>query len=444
MKSKNILIFLIGTFAMTQVRVIGSVGISELVVFIWAPFVFARNYRLLKRDGFMPMLNLALLSICGCLIASVCNHIAIPFLLRGFASTYSIFAFLVIHHLLLRDNLDGMKWFLLGICLSNIINVFVFQQAVETSRVGGDASSAELTAAVTSGVLFWMNRIGPFLTLPTRGWYFQTPFLYSVITVMIMPVYTMATTATGRSATVIAIGSLLLLLMAHKSVRAIKSMQRHIIFVGCVGLLVCIFIKDGYRYLAENGYLNEEATRKYEGQMANKKGVIGMLVGGRAEFFGGIYAAVKKPILGYGPWAYDSDGIYRDFVSKYGNSEDAEKYNQSFYENSIRGRYPLMPAHSHIIGFWVQYGIFGLILWGYVLYLIYKLLRWNLSAVPQWYGYFALTLCSAIWNILFSPYSHRAEIPIFIAALLFADAVRKQRIFLSPQMVYEIRCLNSK
>lgn len=443
-RNTSALLFLIGTFSMTQVRLIGSIGISEIFVFMAAPFVFARDYRLLKRDGFMPMVNLAILTVCGCFIASYYNHTAVPLFLRGFAATYSIFAFMVVFHRLLRDNLDGMKWFLLGICLSNVINIFAFQQAVEISKVGAEANSAEMTAAVTSGVLFWLIHIGPFITLPARGWYFQTPLLYSVVAVMIIPAYTMATTSSGRAAVAIAIGSLFLLLAAHKSVRAMRSMQRHIVFVGCLGVAVCIFIKEGYKYLAENGYLNEEATRKYEGQMANKKGVMGMLIGGRAEFFGGIYAAIKKPILGYGPWAIDRDGIYREFVSEYGNWEDAEKYNRSFYDHFARGLYSLVPAHSHIVGFWVQYGIFGLILWLYVFYLIYKLLKWNLSAIPQWYGYFALTVCSCLWNILFSPYGQRAEVPFFIAAMLFADAVRKRRISLSPQMIYELQRLDSK
>lgn len=445
-RNASVWLFLIGIFSVTQVRIVGSIGISELICFVLAPFLFMIDYRKIRHDGFMPAICLSILAVIGCCVSSAYNHSPRPSFLRGFAATYSIFAFLVVHHRLLRDNLGGMKWFLLGVCLSNVINIFIFRQSVETYRVGEDASSAELTMAVTSGVLFWLSRLGPFLTLPTRGWYFQTPLLFSVVTVMIMPVYTMATTDTGRSATVIAIGSMFLLLAAHKSLNAIKSMQRHVVFVGVVGVLLCILIKDGYKYLAENGYLNEDATRKYEGQMkqGGRKGVVGMLVGGRAEFFGGIYAAAKKPIWGYGPWAIDVDGIYGEFVSEYGNWEDAEKYARSFYSNAIKGCYPLMPAHSHIIGFWVQYGILGLILWIYVFYLIYKLLRRNLSAIPQWYGYFALTVCGSVWNILFSPYSLRVEMPFFITALLLADAVRRQRIPLSPHMVYEIECIAHK
>ena len=59
MKGKNFWLFLIGTFSMTQVRLIGSIGISEVIVFVVAPFVFVSDYRFLKRDGFMPMVNLS-------------------------------------------------------------------------------------------------------------------------------------------------------------------------------------------------------------------------------------------------------------------------------------------------------------------------------------------------------------------------------------------------
>lgn len=431
-------LLLIGMFSMTQISVVGSVGISELLCFMLAPILFLIDYQMLRRDGFMPAVVLSLLAMAGCCISSIVNRTPMPAFLRGFAATYSLFVFLIVHHRLLRNNLGGIKWFLLGVCLSNIINVFVFQKAVETYMVG--ASGNEKMEAVVSGVLFWLNRVGPFLTLPARGWYLQTPTIVAVCSAMIMPVYTMATTDTGRSATAVAVVTVVLLAVVRKKVNTMRAIQRHILLSAVVALSLCVLLKDGYKFLAENGFLNEKATRKYEGQMAGqtKKGVVGVLLGGRTEFFGGIYAATKKPLVGYGPWAVDTDGIYRDFVARYGDWEDVEKFQREFWENVRSGRYGYMPAHSHIVGFWVQYGILGVFIWVYVLWLIYKLFRRNLSVIPQWYGFFAFTVCSGLWSILFSPYGDRVGMPFFIVALLMADAVRRGKIPLSPLMVEEI------
>lgn len=438
-------LLLIGMFSMTQISVVGSIGISELFCFLLAPMLFLFDYQALRHDGFMPAVVLSLLAIVGCCISSAVNHSPQPAFLRGFAATYSVFAFLVVHHRLLRNNLGGLKWFLLGVCLSNVINVFVFQRAVETYVVGGVASSEAKAAAVVSGVLFWLNRVGPFLTLPARGWYLQTPTIIAVGSAMIMPIYTMATTDTGRSATAVAAGAVLLLVIARRKISAMRAIQRHFLLLAIAGLVLCVLLKDGYKFLAENGYLNERAARKYEGQMMgrSKKDLVGMLLGGRTEFFGGIYAAAKNPLVGYGPWAVDTEGIYRDFVARYGDWEDAEKFQREFLWNMQMGRYGLLPAHSHIVGFWVHYGILGGVFWIYVLWLIYKLLRRNLVAIPQWYGFFAFTACSALWDIFFSPYSQRVGMPFFIVALLIADAVRCGKIRLPPLMADEITRLGS-
>lgn len=434
-------LFLIGLFSATQIHIVGSIGISELICFFVAPIIFVRNYRLLRNDGFLPIVNLSFLGVLGCIVSSWLNASPIPAFLRGFAATYSIFVFIVVHHSLLRNNLGGLKWLLLGMCLSNVVNVFVFQQAVEVYRVGMDASSHDKVAQVTGGVLFWLNRLGPLLTLPTRGWYLQTPLAYSVLACVAMPIFTVATTDTGRSAMAAALFSIVMIAIGRKSLVSMKRIQKHILLFGVFVLIFAFIIKEGYRFLAENGYLNERATQKYEGQIKGNsrgKGFVGILMGGRVDFFAGLYIVGKRPVWGYGPWALDVDGLYGEFVSRYGDREDVEKYWQSYRANAARGLYGLMPAHSHIVGAWIQYGILGAIFWGYVLYLMYRLIRYDLSEIPQWYGYFALSVFSSFWAILFSPYGNRVGMPLFLVTMLLADAVRRGRVPLPSSMQHEI------
>ena len=119
-KSMILLPLFVGIFSMTQIRVVGSIGIAELVFYFAAPFVFVKNRRELWRDGFGPVIWLSICSILGCCISSWHNNTIFPAFLRGFAVTYSLFALPICLHGILHKNLNGLKWILLGICISSI------------------------------------------------------------------------------------------------------------------------------------------------------------------------------------------------------------------------------------------------------------------------------------------------------------------------------------
>jgi hypothetical protein len=432
-KSTNHILFLIGLFSATQIRVVGSIGISELVIFIVAPFLFINNVAQLRRDGFFPLIWLSLLASFSCVMSSLYNNTPIPNLFRGVATCYSIFAYTVVFHKLLRDNLDGFKWVLLGGCFSGIINIFAFQQAVETFRAGVGASAEEQMDAITSGPLFWLSRVGPFLRIPSVGWYFETPLWFSILSAVIMPLFTAATTSSGRSALALGVGVAAMYMIGKKSRSAMDRMQKNIIFLCVCAIVLMICLKQIYVFLGEHQMLNEEANKKYEAQMHSEKGakgLIGMLVSGRSEFFMGLYFASHRPFWGYGPWAYDDDGLIAEYLRKYGNDEDYElimksdEYRQSVGRSTAR----LMPAHSYIVGFWVYYGLLAVPVWIYGLMLMYRLCRYNLSVVPQLYGFFASALVGHFWNIFFSPYSSRLGTPLFFVMILFVDAIRRGKM----------------
>ena len=92
----GILLFLIGLGATYRVRVIGLIGLSEILIFGIAPVLFLVNWGRLKKDGFMPVLTLCGLTMLGCGIASWQNNIYVVDFIRGCASPYAIFASIVV------------------------------------------------------------------------------------------------------------------------------------------------------------------------------------------------------------------------------------------------------------------------------------------------------------------------------------------------------------
>ena len=329
-KAASWFLFLLGTFSMTQIRIIGNIGISELVVFFLAPWFFLADYKVLKYDGFMPAIWLALLMCLGCVVASIANYTPFLLFLKGLATPYTIFSILVVGHHLLRRSMSGYKWFCLGMAMTVTINIFIFQRAVEADIWGQGGRGLEAVEGIMSGPLFWVIRINAWTNVPINGWYLQTPIVYSILVPVSMFFFSALTTASGRSTAATAAGAVLLVILGGKHISQLKRLSKNFWFVLIMGLVLIQLLTMGYKTAATSGLMGEKALQKYERQMKGRKsGVLATLMGGRLEFFVGSYAALKKPIVGYGPWALDVEGYYDEFLAKYGNADDYEEYLQT-------------------------------------------------------------------------------------------------------------------
>lgn len=438
-RSPKLLFFLIGLGAVTQIRIIGSIGITEMVFFVVAPFVFMQDVVSLRKDGFMPVIFWAIMAMVGCLISCFVNGSPFPSAIRGFAECYSLFAAIVVYHRLFRNNIDYYKWILLGFSCSEVVNIFTFHKGTDVYLAGGlEAGEKEIRARIISGPLFWLKKLSGFLTWPVSGWYLSTPLWYCVSAPLALSIFTLLTTSSGRSAFLISLLGVVIIFIGGKKMSKMRYIQNHILLF-IFGLIIFVFVaKSGYKFLAENDYLNEEARQKYEAQTKGGTGLVSMIVGGRGVVFASLYACLQRPIWGYGPWAIDKDGMYAEFLRKYGDADDYREYEENLAYRMQIGKPPLIPGHSHIFGFWISYGILALPFWLYVYFLIFRHLRRNLTVIPHLYGYFALSIAHSLWHILFSPYGGRMSLPIFIVLMLFAEAVRKGRVQLPPEMQREI------
>ena len=424
-KRSSFMLFLIGLFSMTQIHVVGSIGISELVIFAIAPFVFFATYRTLKADGFSAIAWLSLLACLGCFIGSMFAGTPTVIMMKGMASPYAVFGCVVVFHSLLRKNLTGLKWVLLGTALSLIINIFVFQPETNIVRGGMKAEGEAAVELVTSGVLFWSNRVSEFLTLPIKGWFLKIPIWYSLLApFFVAAFFLLYSGGSGRSAALAMLISVVILLMGRKSRRGMYLLTRRIPMM-VIGFIVVIFMfRIGYEFAAPRGLLGVDAQNKYERIANTKKGSAGLLLSGRLETFIGLRACIDKPILGFGAKALDRWGYVESMIKEYGTWEDYE-----IYRNSLRTGYlRTIPAHSHIVSAWLDDGIFGLLLWCYVLYVMYQYFRKNTYVMPQWYGYFALSIPGAVWDIFFSPFGGRVSMSLLITCLLIVSAIKKNRI----------------
>jgi hypothetical protein len=300
----------------------------------------------------------------------------------------------------------------------------------------GGGTGLDAVEGIMSSPIYWIQRLTPFVALPYRAWYFSTPIAYSVIAPLAMAAFAILSSESGRSASLGLIAGAAIIMLGRKSVIRMKSISKSIYMYMIIAMASIWCANMCYRIAATSGALGEKALKKYEEQTQGSSSILKLLMGGRLPFFIGLYAGCRQPIVGYGPWAVDHYGYTEEFLAKYGTADDYDNLVNSY--SYLQGKTMYIPAHSHIVLFWISNGIFGLLFWLYVLFKIFEYFRKNLAAVPQWYGLLAAGAPPILWDIFFSPYTSRMYFPFYFVMILFVNSVAKGRIQLPRDMVCEI------
>ena len=431
-KKLTLLWFVLGLGS--KLQVIASLSITEMIVLISAPFLFIKGYRQMRSDGVMPFFLLSLMVILGCIVASIANGTRAEFVLRGLAVTVLVACSIIVSHWLIRRDPAGFKWFILAVPISAIISTFYFKASVEMTMLG------ESSEEIIRGPIFWITRLNPLVLAPTKGWYLQMPTVFNVLAPLFMVIFAMLMSISGRATALSAIGFAALVIIGGKTRRSMNRISRHFGLLCLIGISLVSVAYIGYKVFASNGWLGEDALKKYENQSEGGKGGLGRLIlGGRGESFIGLLACRDKPIVGWGPWARDENGYTEEFMLKYGTWDDYQNFlgYQSFLiRYGITDR--MLSCHAYITEFWAWYGIWGLVFWLYVIFVLLRYLKQDIAAVPQWYAWLACSIPGVFWGIFFSPFADRFGIPLFVVACLMARAVRQGRFSLPPEMIREI------
>ena len=433
----NLFLFLLGLGSETKTYFYGCLAFSEIVVFLAAPFILLTKYKDIRRGGLLLPIKMIIGLMVMLFVSSWVNRTAYPFVLKSFALMYGVLSYYIVFSNILRENPKGLVWVFVGMAISLVITIFAFNPGAIVS-VEGSYYVGELEAAdVIRGPLFWIQRLKAFGQIPIMGWYLQTPLAYSLFTPFLFVVFALFSTISGRSASLSILVSVALIAIGRKKRNSMRYIGRHIFTIALICVAIVVSYKAIYTYAARNGHLGRDAQSKYEKQTKTGEGVLKLLMSGRSEFFVSIPAALKRPILGYGPHAEDTEGFYVQFLLKYGAEKDYLVYQARAYHAAARGYRIEIPTHSHIMGAWVHYGIWGLIFYLWLLWTIYKQLRCYMDAIPQWFGYFAMSIGSYLWHIFFSPVGNRMMLGLFIATLFIAKAVGSRKISLPMDVALE-------
>ena len=334
--------------------------------------------------------------------------------IRGFSVPITIFSASVCIYYNLRKNVDGFKWLLFGIACSSVLSIFVFQRG----HAGDLAAEGDTSAAVEAVVgykLFWANTLMTWLTLPLFVAYLKVPRFYAILVMAGLSVFNLHTG--GRSMFLVSMFSLVLLIICGKKVESMRNVRKAFPFILAAMLALGLTAKYTYQYAVKEGWMGEAEIVKYETQSQKGTGILALLMSGRADFFIGFMAALDKPLIGHGSQALDFNGYAGEFLSKYGTDQEIQEY----YRKQIKanGAVRTIQAHSHVICYWMWHGVIALLFWLYVLYLSVITFKNRMDYIPEWFGYFAITLPSFFWDYFFSPFGLRVNECAFYCALLY-------------------------
>ena len=313
MKRNDWILFLIGLGSETQIRLVGYIGISELILFVIGPFIFMRNYYRLKHDGFMPLIWLTWLAFLGGWASGMLNDVPMRSILKGVAAPYSVFcAICTIHHFLSRD-LKSVRYFFIGIAFSFVISRFIFQPGNISVSRGVKLKQEEAAVAALTSSLFLIQLLGYGLTIPVYGWFKKVPKLYCVVALLVIG-YVGFAMSNNRSSLIMVFASLFLIVVGGKTAHAQKFLRKSFWLVMIGSLLIAPLVNRFYIYSASHGYLGKEAEGKYRAQSKRGTDILSILMSGRTAFFAGLVAAFDKPLIGHGPWAVDYKGYWHKFL----------------------------------------------------------------------------------------------------------------------------------
>lgn len=424
---KKWLVFLLGLGSITEIHLVGSLGISELCCYFLAPFLFAANLELFKRLRFGTFFLLLALWAGSAVLADFAAGTYFLERWKGVAPIYSIFAVTVCATVLLAEDISRFRWFLVGAFISALIASFVFTPAavVESAARSGDATSD----SAFNYSAWYYGTVGTVFVLPVQLAYPILPLWVSMGLVAGGAI--MQLLLGGRGAFLVALVALAFLWFGRQArQRSYRPRRMPVIMLTVVLLIVGVLAKGVYEYAVSGGYMGDQELAKYETQTKTGSSAWSLLLRGRGATFAGFFAALDKPFLGHGSKAWDTNGYYQSFVDKYGDNEDVRQIIASYSRGIV-----LIPAHSHIVAAWLWHGAGGLLFWLYVLWLLYKTASLWMWHVPELIGWFAIIVPSMFWNVLFSPLGSRVNVAVALTcfllsreAMLVARNVRQQQV----------------
>jgi hypothetical protein len=364
-----LLLPILGAF---RFNIVGELNFAEPLVLVLA-VVFLRSFiTSWYREPVVRQITwLALLWLASQVGTDIFRGIDQIDYLRGWFRIVVLIASYIVCSVVVGANLDRALFVIFGVMIQPIVNYYYYQPDIPFYKfvLGFFVSLfAFLVARIFSGHRHWWPAIFP---------------LAAAVIALFLNCRSLAGITLSAAAYYSFLGMGL--------IKNDSGWKSRALFAG-VWAAVALAMIQVYTALAGAGHLSEDAVEKYENQV-DYAGHFSLLAGRSEVLFSGP-KIMQSPIVGWGSWVKDSVYV----------GERAEALGMDA-ARAIAETGGIIPSHSHLMGSWLEAGIFGGLFWAVVLFYIGKILvSGSLSLIQQWAGVIALVLIIIGWDIMFSPF----------------------------------------
>jgi hypothetical protein len=390
-----------------QIQAVGVLLASDIIVLAALPIAILRHPERLRQKPMPTILALGAFWLVSQAVTDVVRHSAPEDYLRGWSKIVLVLVNLTVLWLVVTRSRRRLLLYGFGVVLGGTLTLYFSpsDQMIDSPWKFG------LSFPLTLLVVLYVAR-------SERGPYLRIGLPLAIL----MVVHSFANT---RSLALICLLTVIFSLFQKSSANKPARMGglRLALLAATVGVCVLGFV-ELYSHYAQQGLFGEYAQQKLEAQ---NSGEGGLLLGGRGEILASGQAVLDSPFLGHGSWAQDPT-----YVTILKEARAAMGY-KTFQSGPNKDYF--IPAHSHILGAWVEGGLAGGIFWLYILiYAVVSLLR--VSGREPLLPFFAFSGFLLIWNILFSPISpdRRFVTPYFIVGMILLRSFRNSRTFESERI----------
>ncbi len=374
----------------------GRVAMFDLACYFIAPVLYVLNYKKFTTAE-RRFLLLSLLWLVGAIWSNWWRQEPFDVAFKGNAIVFNVWCMLVVCiHLLKKDHRAWM-WFTVGNGISCVISLYYFQNgalltfAERAGYWGAGGMQEYLVDKQVYPIYFRLilkSVLLPLVTLVGFPW-------LPVVTILMASAFFLLFNGGSRSSFGLNLLSSFFIVGYAYLRKLTKFVLDHFALALSISAVAAWLIFSIYKNLALSGALGEQEFRKYEYEMVlSEAGVLGS----RDDILRAWPFLRDHPIVGAGSSAIDRWGYMEDTF--------------------------MLPGHSALVGAWVQNGIFGLIFWGYALYLIASFIQHRVMRLREYAPFIVITAVYMIWNILFSPFGlYRGEVSCLLALCVVAKDI---------------------
>lgn len=406
-KKKDYFVLLIGLLGGVRMRLMGTFYLSEIIIYVSTLFIAWYLYR--RNPYVKTMIRLGGLWLVGCVVADLVNETAMNDALKGAFNIIFFLLQLPFVYWAIHDKPSRYLHYIIGCGIMSLPNYFFF---------GTTNEELEEEVLFIDDIWFYYSFV-PIATAVLSYLYYRGRLNKQLIygSALVFGIFMLFHNSRNIFLSM-SMGVILMYYIDHCTKGLLKETVKRFrsrIVVLFVGLMAGLYLVDViYENLAADGTLGDYAYQKYMRQKYSEEG----LASARGETFMGLELISRNPILGYGSYAKDKgDKFHLEYSLKH----------KTEYIAPAAERY--LPAHSHIVGYWLNHGILGGLFWLYVLWLMWRVIRTgSILMEPRMLLLFVLCYTNKLWDIIFSPFGNRVGMAFFLVYMAIVYQEYKKRV----------------